>query len=184
MNVLFVEADLASHECFPMHGRISTTFTRKVGLLWTCVCSFCLLKLSSAYVVRKDSRNLTLLATRKLHKARKKGTKQPGTEATARVPKKACTEKHCNHCKKHGGTYMRHNTHDYRWFKKDGMEKSNFRAAKKSGKKPNPTKQFFAQLSKKLDKLEKVIKKKHQKSGSAAVAIVIPTPNRELGWVA
>ncbi len=38
------------------------------------------------------------------------------------------------------------------------MEKSNFRAAKKGGKKPNPTKQSFAQLSEKLDKLEKVLK--------------------------
>jgi hypothetical protein len=38
-----------------------------------------------------------------------------------------------------------HNTHDCHWFKKDGMEKSNFRTAKKGGKKPNPTKQYFAQ---------------------------------------
>ena len=72
MNVLFVEADLASHECFPMHGRISTTFTRKVGLLWTCVHSFCLSRLLSVYVARKDQRNPMLLATRKLCTARKK----------------------------------------------------------------------------------------------------------------
>ena len=45
----------------------------------------------------------------------------------------------------------------------DGMEKSDFRAAKKGGKKPNPTKQSFAQLSEKLDKLEKVLKKKDTK---------------------
>ncbi len=43
------------------------------------------------------------------------------------------------------------------------MEKANFRAAKKGGKKPNPTKQSFAQFSKKLDKLEKVLKKKDTK---------------------
>jgi hypothetical protein len=43
------------------------------------------------------------------------------------------------------------------------MEKSDFCAAKKGGKKPNPTKQSFAQLSEKLDKLEKVIKKKDTK---------------------
>ncbi len=35
----------------------------------------------------------------------KKGTKQPGTEATARVPKKARTKKHCDLCKKHEGAY-------------------------------------------------------------------------------
>jgi hypothetical protein len=42
-------------------------------------------------------------------------------------------------------------------------KKSNFRAAKKGGKKPNPAKQSFAQLSEKLDQLEKVIKKKDTK---------------------
>jgi hypothetical protein len=35
----------------------------------------------------------------------------------------------------------------------------------KGGIKPNPTKQSFTQLSKKLDKLEKVIKKKDAKKG-------------------
>jgi hypothetical protein len=43
------------------------------------------------------------------------------------------------------------------------MEKSDSRAAKKGGKKPNTVKQSFAQLSEKLDKLEKVIKKKDTK---------------------
>jgi hypothetical protein len=38
--------------------------------------------------------------------------------------------------------------------------KSDFHAAKKGEKKLIPTKQYFAQLSKKLDKHEKVIKKK------------------------
>ncbi len=93
----------------------------------------------------------------------KKGTKRPGTDNNARVPKKACTEKHCNLCKKHGGAYTMHNTCDCRCFKKDETEKFNFRAAKKGGKKPNPIKQSFAQLSKKLNKLEKVIKKRDTK---------------------
>jgi hypothetical protein len=56
-----------------------------------------------------------------------------------------------------------HNTRDCRWFEKDGTETSNFRAAKKGGQKRNPTKQSFTQLSEKLDKLEKVIKKKDTK---------------------
>ncbi len=43
------------------------------------------------------------------------------------------------------------------------MEKFDFHATKKGGKKPNPVKQSFAQLSKKLDKLEKVLKKKDTK---------------------
>jgi hypothetical protein len=77
--------------------------------------------------------------------SKKKGTKQPGTDNSARVPKKARTEKHCDLCKKHGGPYTTHNTRDCRRFEKDGTEKSNFRAAKKGEKKPNPTKQSFAQ---------------------------------------
>ncbi len=61
------------------------------------------------------------------------------------------------------GAYTTHNTCYCRHFEKDGTEKFDFRAAKKGGKKPSPTKQSFAQLSEKLDKLEKVIKKKDTK---------------------
>jgi hypothetical protein len=42
--------------------------------------------------------------------------------------------------------------------------KANFCAAKMAGKKLNPAKQSFAQLSKKLDKLEKSLKKASLKS--------------------
>jgi hypothetical protein len=92
----------------------------------------------------------------------KKGTKQPGT-GSPRVPKKVRTEKHCDLCKKHGGAYTTHNTRDCRCFEKDGTEKANFSAAKKGRKKTNPTKQSFAQLSEKLDKLEKVLTKRDTK---------------------
>ncbi len=95
--------------------------------------------------------------------SKKTGTKRPGTDNNTKVPKKARTKKHCNLCKKHGGAYTMHNTCDCRRFEKDRMEKSDFRAAKKGGKNLNPVKQSFAQLSKKLDKLEKVIKKKDTK---------------------
>jgi len=43
------------------------------------------------------------------------------------------------------------------------MEKADFRAVKKGGKKPSPTMQSFAQLRDKLDKLEKVLKKRDTK---------------------
>jgi hypothetical protein len=49
----------------------------------------------------------------------KEGTKQPGTDNDARVPKKARTKKHCDLCKKHGGAYMTHNSCDCRCFEKD-----------------------------------------------------------------
>ncbi len=81
-----------------------------------------------------------------------------------RVPKKVCFEKSCELCKKHGGAHNTHATKDCRKYKKDGMLKANFCAAKNAGKKPNPAKQLFAQLSKKLDHLEKTIKKASQKS--------------------
>jgi hypothetical protein len=57
-----------------------------------------------------------------------------------------------------------HATKDCRKYKKDRMVKANFRTAKKAGKKPNPAKQSFAHLSKKLDELEKTLKKASHKS--------------------
>jgi hypothetical protein len=62
------------------------------------------------------------------------------------------------------GTHTTHTTKDCRKYEKDGTAKADFRAAKKAGKKPNPAKQSFAQLSKKLDKLEKTLKKPSHKS--------------------
>jgi hypothetical protein len=77
----------------------------------------------------------------------------------ARVPKKVHFEKHCNLYKRHGGTYTMHNTRDCHRFEKDGKEKSNLCTAKKGGKKTNPINQNFAQLSKKIKKLMKALKK-------------------------
>ncbi len=96
------------------------------------------------------------------HKS-KKGKKHPGTDSTARVPKKVCFKKHCNLCKKHGGTYTTHNTCDCCRFEKDRKEKSNFRATEKGGKKGNPINHNFAQLAKKIEKLKKVLKKSGKK---------------------
>ena len=56
-----------------------------------------------------------------------------------------------------------HNACHCRLFEKDGTEKSNFRAAKKGGKKPNPIEQSFAQLSERSDEFKKVIEKKDTK---------------------
>jgi hypothetical protein len=57
-----------------------------------------------------------------------------------------------------------HATKECRRYKKDGTVKADFHTAKKAGKIPNPAKQSFAQLSKKLDKLEKTLKKASHKS--------------------
>jgi hypothetical protein len=92
-----------------------------------------------------------------------KGKKRPGTNSTVRVPKKFCFEKHCDTCKKHGGTHTMHNTSDCHRFEKDGKEKSSFRAAKKSGYNRNPVNQNFNQLTNKINKLEKALKKSGKK---------------------
>ncbi len=96
------------------------------------------------------------------HKS-EKGKKRPGTKATVRVPKKVCFEKHCNLCKKHEGVYTTHNTCDCHRFEKDGKEKSDFRIAKKGGKKGNLINHNFMQLTKKIKKLKKALKKSSKK---------------------
>jgi hypothetical protein len=65
--------------------------------------------------------------------------------------------------KKAWGAYTTHNTHDCCRFEKDGKEKSDFCAAKKGGKKANPINQNFAQLTTKIKKLEKAMKKSSKK---------------------
>jgi hypothetical protein len=57
------------------------------------------------------------------------------------------------------GMHNTHNTKDCCRYEKDGTEKSDFRTAKKGREKPNPIKHSFVQLSKKMDRLEKAIKK-------------------------
>jgi hypothetical protein len=56
-----------------------------------------------------------------------------------------------------------HNTCDCRRFEKDGKEKSDFCAAKKGGQKGNPVNHNFAQLTKKIKKLEKALNKSGKK---------------------
>jgi hypothetical protein len=102
-------------------------------------------------------------STEKSSTKNKKGNKRSGTESTYKIPKKARTEKHCNLCKKHGGACTTHNTQDCHRYEKNGNKKSDFRATKKGTRKPNPTKQSFTQLCKKMDKLEKVIKNQDAK---------------------
>jgi hypothetical protein len=143
MNVPFTEADLASHKHACTCGRISSTF--KGGTPVDMRLLLLSLKAIERVCGQERSEKSNASHDKKASHSKKKGTNRPGTDNNARVPKKARTKKHCNLCKKHGGAYTTHNTCDCRRFKKDGMEKSDFFAAKKGGKKPNPTKQSFAQ---------------------------------------
>jgi hypothetical protein len=136
-NIPFTEAELGVHvlRMCPLQWQDQYNMNKKgmtpmdMRLLLTslevikCICTYKKSKLESS---EKSS-----------HKS-KKGKKRPGTNSTARVPKKVHFEKHCNLCKKHGGAYTMHNTHDCHRFEMDGKEKSNFRAAKKGKKKVIP----------------------------------------------
>ena len=165
MNVPFAKADLSSHvlRMFLYTWQQQLNLNKKGGTPM----DMCLLVLSLEAIehICSQERSKRSNASRdgKALRRKKKGTQQHGTEATAIVPKKAHAKKHCNLCKKHGAAYTTHNTRDCRRFEKDRSEKSDFHAAKKGRKNPNTVKQSFTQLSEKLDKLEKVIKKKDAK---------------------
>jgi hypothetical protein len=102
-------------------------------------------------------------SSKKSSKKDEKGKKCLVTISTAKLPKKVYFEKHWDLCKKHGGAYTTHNTCDCCRFENDGKEKPNFCATKKGGKKANPVNQNFVQLTKKIKKLEKALKKSGKK---------------------
>ncbi len=165
MNVPFAEADLLSHvlQMCPYTWQDQYNLHKKGGTPVDMRSLFLSLEAIEHVCGQERSKKSNSSRDKKPSHSKKKGTKRPGTDHSPRVPKKVRTEKHCDLCKKHGGAYTTHNTHECRHFEKDGTEKSNFHAAKKGRKKSNPVKQSFTHLSKKLDKLKKVIKKKDTK---------------------
>jgi hypothetical protein len=62
-------------------------------------------------------------------------------------------------CVRNVGVHIPHTTLDCCRFEKDRKEKSSFRAAKKGGYTSNPVNQNFAQLTDKIEKLEKALKR-------------------------
>jgi hypothetical protein len=161
-NVPFTEAELGAHvlRMCPLQWQDQYNMNKKgmkpmdMGLLLTLLEA---IERICTYEKGKSE------SSKKSSYKSKKGKKRPGTKAAVRVPKKVCFEKHCNLCKKHGGAYTMHKTRDCRRFEKDGKEKSNFHAAKKGGKKGNPVNHNFAQLTKKFEKIKKVLKKSGKK---------------------
>ncbi len=87
----------------------------------------------------------------------------PGTDPTARVPKKARFAKNCNLCKKYGGAHTTHSTGECCKYEKDETEKSSYCSTKKAGKRSYTSNQNFAQLTEKIKKLEKALKKSGKK---------------------
>jgi hypothetical protein len=123
MNVTFPEADLASHillmsphmwqDQFSFHEKGSNPMD--MHLLLQC------LKAIECICTQERS---NAQSTGKASTKNKKGNKRPGTESTYKIPKKACSEKHCNLCKKHGGAHTMHNTQDCHRYEKNGNKKS------------------------------------------------------------
>jgi hypothetical protein len=162
-NVPFTEAELGAHVlCMcPLQWQDQYNMNEK-GMMPMDMC----LLLTSLEVIKHicTYKKGKSESSEKSSNKGEKGKKCPGTNSTVRVPKKVCFEKHCDLCKKHGGTYTMHNTRDCRKFEKDGKEKSNFHATKKVGKKGNPVNHNFAQLTKKIEKLKKALKKSSKKA--------------------
>eukprot|EP00804_Cyclotella_cryptica_P024178 CCRYP_019497-RA/>CCRYP_019497-RA protein AED:0.44 eAED:0.44 QI:0/-1/0/1/-1/1/1/0/92 len=68
--------------------------------------------------------------------------------------------RHCALCKKHGGAHATHNTSDCRKYEKDGKPKKGFGNGKHgSTALDKKTASTFAQLSAKVEKLEKANKR-------------------------
>jgi hypothetical protein len=158
-NIPFMEAELGAHvlRMCPLPWQDQYNMNKKgMRSLLT------LLEAIDCICTHKKGKPDNEKSEKSSHKS-KKGKKHPSTSSTVQVPKKVRYEKHCNLCKKHGGVHTTHNTGECHKYKKDGMATSRNCTAKKSRKKKYPVNQNFAQLTKKIKKLEKALKKSRKK---------------------
>jgi hypothetical protein len=162
-NVLFTKVDLASHILqMCLHQWQDQYNLQEKGMTPMDMCS---LQASLKDIERMCTlKKAHVQSGKKASQKSKTGSKWPSAGVMKQVSKKVRFEKSCKLCKKHGGAHSMHATKDFCRYKKERTVKANFRIAKKAGKKPNPAKQSFAQLSKKLDKLEKTLKEASLKS--------------------
>jgi hypothetical protein len=168
-NVPFTEAELGAHvlHMCPLMWQDQYNLNKKKGMLpMDMRLLLTTLEAIERVCTYKKGKSDNFEKLDKSSNKGEKGKKRPGTNSTGRVPKKVRLEKfekHCELCKKHGGAHTMHNTHDCHRFEKDRTEKSSFFAAKKGRKKNYPVNQNFTQLTKKIDKLEKALKKSGKK---------------------
>jgi hypothetical protein len=164
-NVLFMKAELGAHVlCMcPIQCQDQYNMNEK-GMTPMDMCLHpTLLEAIKCVCTYEKGKSDSFEKSDKSSNKGKKGKKHPGTDSTARVSKKVRFEKHCNLCKKHGGTHTTHNTRDCCRFKKDRKAKFSFRTAKKGEYKSNLVNQNFTQLTGKIKKLEKALKKSGKK---------------------
>ncbi len=164
-NVLFTEAELEAHvlHMCPLQWQDQYNVNKKGMMPMDMHLLLMSLEAIECVCTYKEGKLDNFEKSNKSSNKGKKGKKRPGTNSTVPVPKKVRFEKHCNLCKKHGGAHTTHNTGDCCRFEKDRKEKSSFCAAKKGRYKSNPVNQNFAQLTKKIKKLEKALKKSGKK---------------------
>jgi hypothetical protein len=134
-----------------MAGSVQPSQERWNSLPWKGVCCSCLSGLFSVYAARKDPKDLTLLASRRLCTVRKRVRSNLVLMLLPRCQRKLVPRNTVTFATSMGA----HTGHTVLEIavdsKKMEEKKSNFHATKKCRKKPNPTKQFSAQLSKKID---------------------------------
>jgi hypothetical protein len=165
-NIPFTEAELGAHvlHVCPLQWQEQYNMNKKGMMLMDMCLLLTLLETIERVCTYEKGKLDTFDKSNKSSNKGKKGKKRPGTNSTVRVPKKVQFEKYCELCKKHGGAHTTHNSCNYCRFEKDGKEKSSFRTAKKGGNKSNPINQNFAQLTDKIEKLEKALKKSGKKA--------------------
>ncbi len=164
-HVLFTEAELGAHvlRMCPLPWQDQYNMNKKGMTPMDMLLLLTLLEAIEHVCTHKKGKPDNNEKSNKSSNKGEKGKKHPSTSSTVRVPKKVQFEKHCNLCKKHGGAHTTHMISECRKCKKDGTEKSSFCAAKKGGKKNYTINQTFTQLTKKIDKLEKALKKSGKK---------------------
>ncbi len=142
-NILFTEADLASHILWMcLHQWQDQYNLQEKGMTPMDMCT--LLDSLKAIECVCTHKKAHVPSGEKASQKSEAGTKRPNTGATLRVLKKVRFKKSCKLCKKYGDVHTTHATKNCRKYKKYGTLKANFCTAKKAGKKPNPAKQSFA----------------------------------------
>jgi hypothetical protein len=164
-NVPFTEAELGAHvlRMYPLQWQDQYNMNKKGMTPMDMRLLLTLMEAIERICTYEKGKPDTFKKSDKSFNKGEKGKKCPGTNSTVRVPKKVRFEKHCNLCKKHGGAHTTHNSRDCHRFEKDRKEKSSFYAAKKGRYKSNPVNQNFAQLTNKIKKLVKALKKSGKK---------------------
>jgi hypothetical protein len=134
-NVPFTEAELGAHvlRMCPLSRQDQYNMNEKGMMPMDMHLLLTLVEAIEHVCTYEKGKSDTFEKSNKSSDKGKKGKKCLGTNPMVRVPKKVRFEKHCNLCKKHGGTHTTHNTGEFHGFEKDGKEKSSFCAAKKGG---------------------------------------------------